>query len=394
MTILLSCALYGTCFAQEKFRDISKIHVSESNANNEKRVQKDNPKIREQVEKFYKDIEIQRNTHTNDTVLTLKKGDIIFRDFVLYRDVVRRYSWLEGLGEPITQEEANHLPYYFRLSLKNNSGHYQLVEAMNGKRLTSLHPLNTYILDKTYDDNTSNQEWREKLLLVGQWEFFSDPSGENVLEERAYEAKEKDAKLVYLMQPIRNDDNHVTITYTDSYGYPADMNEDERFTYGSVVYITYDRNGCDSIIDYLDGEGYRKPNTNGVDQTRCIYDDKHRIILLTSNNCVGDYAIDNWGNCGMRYIYDDDKNTYSIICVDNNLKPMRMPSLRAQDDETFIRCDIKKDKWGRKEEAIILTAEGEKDVTQSGIHRIKYVYSPDGKLLEKKFYDINGSLIN
>ncbi|MBR5082188.1 MAG: hypothetical protein IKX35_07100 [Bacteroidales bacterium] len=330
----------------------------------------------------------QQNLSNSSTML---KGIEIMEDYVLFRDVVRRYTWLEGLGEPISQEEANHLPYYYRLSMKNGAGHYQLVEALHGMLLTSSHPISTYILDKENDTGEKNEEWRKDLSTIGQWLFYSDLSGENVVEERAYEAKEKNAKLIYSMQPVRNDSSHVTIAYTDSYGYPADMNEDYRFTYGSVVYITYDKQGFDSIIDYLDGEGYRKPNTNGVDQTRNVYDDKGRLLLITSNNCVGDYAIDNWGNCGIKYSYNDKMNTYSKICVDKDLNPMRMPPIRAGIEDTYIRCDIKKDQWGREIEAIMLTAEGEKDATMAGIHRITYSYTNDGRLQKKSYYDINGN---
>ena len=46
-------------------------------------------------------------------------------EFVLYRNLVRQYTWLVGQGEPITQEVANHLPYYFKLSMKNEKGHWQ-----------------------------------------------------------------------------------------------------------------------------------------------------------------------------------------------------------------------------------------------------------------------------
>ena len=31
-------------------------------------------------------------------------------DYVLYRDITRRYSWIVGKGDPITQEGADHLP--------------------------------------------------------------------------------------------------------------------------------------------------------------------------------------------------------------------------------------------------------------------------------------------
>ena len=315
-------------------------------------------------------------------------------DYVLYRDVVRKYTWLEGVGEPITQDVANHLPYYFRLSMKNKAGHYQVVEALYGDTLIVDHPLSTYILDKYNDVSAKNQEWRRRLLTIGQWLFYADISGENVVEERAYEAKFDNAQLVYAMQVVRNDSTHVTLTYLDSWGLPADMNENDSYTYGSVVYVTYSNTGCDSIIDYLDGKGYRKINTNGVDQQRYIYDEKHRITQVTSNNCVGDYTINNWGNCGVQYIYDDINNMYSIIHIDEYLKPMRMPSKRAADESTFIRCDVSRDKWGRISQKVFLTENGEKDATLSGIHRIVYSYSEsDGRLIQKKYYDIHGNNI-
>lgn len=311
-------------------------------------------------------------------------------DFVLYRDVVRRNTWLEGHGEPIAQKIANHLPYYYRLSKKNAAGHYQMVEALHCNALTTNHPLSTYILKKQVDTDDKNKEWRERLLTVCQWHFYSDFSGDNVIEERAKSDKNQ---LVYIMQVTKNDSAHVTLSYLDSWGLPADMNEDDSHIYGSVVSITYDRNGCDSIIDYLDGAGYRKSNTNGVDQERYLYDEKHRPIQITSNNCVGDYAIDNWENCGVQCIYDDINNTYSIIHIDENLQPMRMSSMRANEESTYIRCDINKDKWGRISEKIFLTANGEKDATLSGIHRIIYSYTDDGVLIEKKYYDINGNIL-
>lgn len=315
-------------------------------------------------------------------------------DYVLYRDVVRRYTWLEGVGEPITRETAGHLPYYYRLSMKNRAGHYQRVEALHGDSLTTVHPLSPYILDKNNDTDPNNEAWRERLQTVGQWLFYSDLSGENVVEERAYEARSKDAGLVYAMQVVRNDPNHATITYLDSWGLPADMNESDEYTYGSVVSITYDERGCDAVIDFLDGEGYRKMNTNGVDQQRYLYDEKLRPVLITSNNCVGDNVIDNWGNCGTKISYDDRNGIISVVYVDKDLRPMRMPSHRADREETFIRCDIRKDPWGRIAQKTFLTAEGQRDTTASGIHRIRYVYTDDGRLKEKVCLDLQDRVLN
>lgn len=312
-------------------------------------------------------------------------------EYVLYRDIIRKYSWYEGVGTPISQETANHLPFYYKLSMKNNHGHWQHIEAMHQNEMTSNHSLNTYVLDKRNDNDNNCKEWIDKLKTVAQWFITSDLSGNEVVEERAYTSK---GDLVYSFMPIKNEDGRITGSYNDAWGLPADMREDDTTTYGSVVCITYDSCGRDSIVDFLDGQGLRKYNSNGVDQQRFLYDNQDRIVLITSHNMVGDYTIDNWGNCGNKYEYDDVNNKYSIIRVDKELKPMRMPSKRADATRTFIKCDIRKDRWGRDVEAVMLDEEGKFSQTSSGIHRIVYDYDNKGNLVSSKYYDINGQLIN
>ena len=39
-------------------------------------------------------------------------GNPLTQQTLLYSRITRRFSWLEGVGKPITQEEANHLPCY------------------------------------------------------------------------------------------------------------------------------------------------------------------------------------------------------------------------------------------------------------------------------------------
>ena len=158
---------------------------------------------------------------------------------------------------------------------------------------------------------------------------------------------------------------------------------------GHIWCITYDRNGCDSIIDYLDGQGLRKYNNNGVDQTRYVYDDKGYIIEAKSCNCVGDPIIDNWGNCGFSVTYDHQKGFRSQVYRDKEWIPMRMPATRADIEQTFIRCDYQQDHWGRDSVATYLTADGKPDATLAGIHQIHYKYSDDGILISKTYYDIN-----
>ena len=115
-----------------------------------------------------------------------------------------------------------------------------------------------------------------------------------------------------------------------------------------------------------------------------------RIILNTSHNCVGDYCIDNWGNCGNKYEYAEDGQSYTITRVDADLQPMRMPETRADSEGTYIRCKVLLDEWGRTKEKIFLNEKDENDATLSQIHRIVYEYHNDGRIKSKTLFDING----
>lgn len=348
---------------------------------------------RKQKNAIHSTIQTNANSTASKSEIEKMKKTAGVKGEALYRNVVRRYSWLEGQGEPISQEIANHLPYYYRLSMKNDAGHWLLVEAMHGNKLTTEHQLTPYILDKRYDADSTSIDWIEQLNRVGWWLFIPDLSGENVVEERAYEAKTDNAALIYTSQIVRIDAQHATITYNDSWGMPADMNESDEYIYGSVASITYNSCGLDSIVDYLDGAGYRKSNTNGVDQERMYYDSKMRLVRHTSNNIVGDMTIDNWGNCGNTYTYDDEHNTYTITRINQHGEPMRMPQGRAGDDRTFIACKVELDKWGRKAKETMLTAEGEPDTTIGGVHCIKYEYTEDGRTKSKKRFGLNNQEI-
>lgn len=322
---------------------------------------------------------------------TAKNGKVIKADTAYYRDVVRHYGWMDGLGDPISLNTAMHLPYYYRMSMKNEAGRWQHVEAMHGKDLTTNHPIGTYIIDKDIsDDNLANQEWLSLLQSVTQWVFTSNFEGNEMIEERAYDA---DNNMVYSYSAIQNYDGRMTGSYNDAWGFPADMREDSTCTYGSIVCITFDRNGCDSIIDYLDGAGLRKYNNNGVDQDRYAYDDNGFVLSHMSCNCVGDPITDNWGNCGYSISYDHEKRTRTIIYRNKNWRPIRMPSKRASLEGTFIRCDYQYDQWGRVVSATMLTADGNPDATLNGIHQIKYSYGNDGSIISIEYYDINNDLI-
>lgn len=273
-------------------------------------------------QEYNQSTQLKRPKHINPG----RKQDQGKQSFILYRNIHRRNLWLEGVGSPITQEEADKLPCYFRLSMKNNKGHYQFVEAMKNGQLTSDHLISPYIKDKKIISATDSVEnlWDSRFATVGQWLITSDLAGDKVVEERAYEAKAENANLIYSFQPIYNDETHVTGSYTDSWGLPIDIDDNGDHYYGSVVYITLNQQGLDSIVDHIDAKGLCRYNEYGADQTRYLYDSKERVISVTSHNTVGDRINDNRGICGIIYRYNDDDDTCTVTHIDKNLKPVTL----------------------------------------------------------------------
>ena len=327
------------------------------------------------------------------TTKEMGKGEeaamVVVEDTVYYRDLVRKYQWYEG-RDSISKEVAYHLPCYFRFTMKNDAGHWQHVEAMCGDTMTTNHDISHYVLDKRFDSGVSESSkiWVKRLATVTQWFLTTGLDDNTVIEERAYD---KNNLMVYSYLPTRNTNGRITACYNNDWGLPVDMAEDSLYTYGSVVYIAMDRCGRDSIIDFLDGQGLPKLNTNGVDQQRYKYDGYDRIIESSSHNIVGDRIMDNWGNHGNTYEYDDDGN-YTITTIDKYRQPMQMPGLRADETRTYWKCCVTLDEYGRIAKREMLDGDGNPGTTYSGIYLIRYSYeeSPDGHYLrtrETRYYD-------
>lgn len=334
-------------------------------------------------------------------------------DFVLYRDVIRKYGWYVGRGEPITQDLANKLPYYFRLSMKNNAGNFQYMEALHGDSLTAKHNISPYIADFEYRVNEAsakNSEWQKRLNSIGQWIMISDPSGKILVEERAYEAKNEDADLVYAFLPVFNDENHFTGTYIDSWGFPVDMTpqKSDTFSYnnendnleesddlaelhhfGQTVYVSLDHLGRDSVINFLEGSGLPHFNYVGTGKIELSYYDDDNVEFEKHVSAHGINANIN-NNFQRSFEY---KQENSLLITNWDIRTNKRNTCLKFFPLEFIRCKILFDEKGRESEFILLNSELREYENDEGIHKVTLKYGDDGNISEIEYYNLSGQKI-
>ena len=204
----------------------------------------------------------------------------------LYSNVIKRFGRWEGYGKPISLDYASHLRYYYKLTFIGNSKHPNRMQAYDGyHQLTSNHTIGTYLVDQTSDkDEDADSIWINKLKNVAQWDFVYNEKGD-ISIERAYDTN---GELVYSFYPVKIG-SRVAGTFTDAWGMPARL----RKTGGAqVVYVSYDKNGYESLHEFYDEDGFRQKNRDGAYMSRMTNRSDGLILTKASCNIVGQRMID------------------------------------------------------------------------------------------------------
>ncbi len=328
------------------------------------------------------------NYGISKTISTKREHNKIKKEPELYARIIKQYGWFKGYGKPLTKEEASHLTFYFRLSEMNEAGHWTKIEAFDGyHRLTSNHSMATYLVNQ-YDDNDSGADelWKERLKTICQWELVGDPKGKTVIQERAYD---EDMNLIYCYTPVFIEKNKITGSYTDSWGMPVKMRKDSLEAGANYVHITYDEQGNEILYEYMDEQGYRAKNKDGAYMTKKEYDKDGLQIKEASCNAIGNYMIDDYGNCGWYAEYNKNGQQTSSCYYDNNWKPIR---ISASKSDNHIKSKYTYDEYGRLIKQEFLDENNKKDKNQNGVHCITNEYNEKGQVIKVSYFDINGNL--
>lgn len=302
-----------------------------------------------------------------------------------YAQVIKRSGWFEGYRK-LNREEASHLSCYYRLSKTGSATeHWTRLEAYDGyHKLTSDHSIRTPLLNQFDDDDEgANEQLKERLKTVCQWEMISDESGKMVTQERAYDLS---GNLIYCYNPVWIGSNKVAGSYTDEYGLPIKLRKDGY----NYLHITYDHRGFEVLYEFMDENGYLGKNKDGAYKTKKEYNDDGLQTLEASLNAVGNYMIDNFGNCGWACQYDKLGNPISFCYYDEAWKPIRVKGVNRS--SSVIKKRWEYDRYGSIIEETYWTENDQPDVNQDSIHKISYDRNRYGQITAVSSFDLAGNL--
>lgn len=325
-------------------------------------------------------------------------------DDTLYCTQVRRvHGWLMPL-DTISKEDASHRSLSFRFVHRYPSGYWGKMETIDGYGNRVFSTLSPYILKLrfvNFNENTvisrdvgadwieeRQDDWFEKLQNSCIYEFIADASGKNVIQERVYG---KDGNILYTYSRVPIGNGQYIGSYKDSYGLPAEMRKDSLFAYGTLVRLTEDQWGNDSIVEYIDAKGKCKPTPDGVAMDEYIYDEYGHLLKSWVRDRDGNLIVDQWGNCGLEYEWNAHHQNVSAMYMDDKWQPMRMSDNRSAQYNNVIKIRYKYDRYGRNTEEAYYTADDVPDTNAYGVHRTVCAYDDRGNITEVVNYDKNGA---
>ena len=309
----------------------------------------------------------------------------------------KQHGWFAPLYT-VDKEFAMHHGQHYRFTRRNVAGHWTKMEVLDGYgQLKPNNGMTPYILNVNAAgyDKKINKDWLEKVKTECIYEFIAGPTGEDIVQERAYDM---DMNLVYSYSRVqigKPEERKFLGSYRDCFGLPAEMRDDPEYVYGTLVIITEDQWGNDSIIQYVDSKLVPKNNSWGVAQQHFIQDKYGHQLLNVSCDINGKRVKDLAGNCAWQSEWDTIRHVViTHTCLDENLRPMRMPNQlgRGSSESGSIKMVTKYDEYLREIEFIFFDSENKPDTNMWGTHRQQISYDKHGNILLYTGYDLNGNL--
>lgn len=306
----------------------------------------------------------------------------------------RRHGWYEP-GVILSPGVAA-LRSSYRFTRRDANGHWRKMELLY-KGEPASGGISPYIvkLGSMQTDTLVNESWKERLSSTSYIELAATPDGYDFMQERAYDTG---GALVYTFSrtPLprtAGEPARYVGSYRDADGLPAEMRRDTTgvYTYGTLVSITEDRWGTDSLIEYMDARGLKKANCDGVAAERFIYNQRGQVLQQQSCDAMGRRTIDNWGNCGVQCSYNDAGLLETAMYMDERWRPMPMPDYREVGNSVgVVSSHFTYNRLNLQTSQSFYDEYGRPMVNKYGIHRIEETMDSMGNSLQTAFYGLDG----
>lgn len=345
------------------------------------------------VKKSSKKIVKKKERLDNLLNIPINKGNKL--DTIYCTQTKKQHGWFMPM-DTISKEVASHINLSFRFTHKYPSGYWGKMETIDGYGKLRTTAMSPYILKigSADSDDKAQQEWVEKLKTSCIYEFVADPSGKFIIQERAYD---KDKNLIYAFSRVPIGKHTFVCSYKDSYGLPAEMRKDPTFSYGTLVGLTEDQWGNDSIVEYIDSKGKTKPNSDDAAMEVFVCDKYGHILKQQSRDIKGNLVKDNWGNCGIEYVWNNKHQMQSSTYMDEHWEPMKMPNKRKTDlgsrggvEKIYYKYDV----YGRQTDELYFTGNDVVATNNEGVHHIHNDFDDKGNIVRQAYYDTKEKLIN
>lgn len=313
-------------------------------------------------------------------------------DTVYSAYTAKQHGWYSPLTI-ITKEQARHRSVSYRFTNRNARGKWLKMETVSGRGRLVGGEVSPYIVDLESSNSreSATKEWIDKLNTTCTFEFIPDPTGKEIVQERAYD---KEGSLVYLYTrtPIganKEGRKQYIGRYNDIYGLPAEMRNDTTFTYtyGTLVMLTEDRWGNDSIIEYMDARGVKKPNDDGVALRVSVCDKQGNQLRKEYRDAEGNLAVGKWGYCGLEY----ERGNGSSEFIRYMVQPTASDNGEINSDDNSIYGNrIEYDQYHRMKSIQYTDRYGLAVLNDGGVSKMAYRYNDYGEIIEQSYHDIDG----
>lgn len=400
----LNYLLQSRLIREEEWSGVKRLEYTHDILCKVAKARRDNREEEKRIEEEKKENErLQKKLHQRNKrnqILFFAVGSLIaliagiywaffFHKVAYYEDVVLCYEWPEGINS-ISESQVKHRPLSYKLEKKGAlCSHWTTVTAVNGLLLPNVDNAFNQVFLETDANSLRNldKKYQKMLKTVVSWEFISDASNSNIIQQKAYNKK---GELIYSFSFTDNKIIDGKLRgcvglYTNAAGYPIQSYKNG----ANNVKITLDENGYRCKVDFYDAWGNRDRDNN------CVYTYKMESSsdgLLQEKGAInekGIYVYDSQNNSVIKYLYKNSKLTEQQYCnpqgkLENNNYGYAVEK-NEYDNENRLS---KKSYYDQKLNKALISK-----MQKAEYHAIMYTYDSRGFISEITYLDVNNNPI-